>query len=95
MTEVIKKDKKKEAFDADKLRKSIEAAARESGISEEKAKEVTENVAKTVIEMAEKENEIETHVIRERILKELDSAEPAVSEAWRNYDKNKRKIENN
>jgi transcriptional regulator NrdR family protein len=95
VTEVIKKGKKKEAFDADKLRKSIEAAARESEISEEKAKEVTENVAKTVIEMAEKEKEIETHVIRERILKELDSAEPAVSEAWRNYDKNKRKLENN
>jgi transcriptional regulator NrdR family protein len=95
MTEVIKKDRKKEAFDADKVRKSIEAAARESGISEERAKEVTENVAKAVIEMAEKEKEIETSAIRKMILKELGSAEPAVSDAWRNYDKNRRRIENN
>ena len=95
MTKVIKKDKKKEAFDTDKLIKSIEAAARESEISEERAKEVTDNVAKTVIEMAEKEKEIETQSIRKMILKELDSAEPAVSEAWRNYDKNRRRIENN
>lgn len=87
MTEVIKRDGKKEPFDADKLRESIEAAVRESEISEERAKEVTEKVAETVIEMAEKENEIETYAIRERILKELDSAEPAVSEAWRNFDK--------
>jgi transcriptional regulator NrdR family protein len=95
VTEVIKKDKKREAFDADKLRKSIEDAARESGISEEKAREVTARVARIVIEMAEKEDEIEAHVLRERILKELDSVEPAVSEAWRNYDKTKRRIENN
>ena len=95
MTEVIKKDKKKEAFDADKLKKSIELAARESGISEERAKEVTENVAKTVIEMVEKEKEIETQSIRKMILKELDSAEPAVSESWRKYEKNRRRIENN
>ena len=95
MTKIIKKENKREAFDADKLRKSIEAAARESEISEERAKEVTDNVAKTVIEMAEKEKEIETQSIRKMILKELDSAEPAVSEAWRNYDKNRRRIENN
>jgi transcriptional regulator NrdR family protein len=95
VTKVIKKDKKKEAFDAEKLRKSIEAAARDSEISEERAKEVTGRVAKTVIERAEKEKEIGTQSIREMILKELDSAEPAVSEAWRNYDKNRRRIENN
>jgi transcriptional regulator NrdR family protein len=95
MTKIIKKDNKKEAFDADKLRKSIEAAARDSEISEERAKEVTDNVAKIVIEMVEKEKEIGTQSIRKMILKELDSAEPAVSEAWRNYDKKRRRIENN
>ena len=95
MTKIIKKDNKREAFDADKLRKSIESAARESEISEERAKEVTDNVAKTVIEIVEKEKEIETQSIRKMILKELDSAEPAVSESWRKYDKNRRRIENN
>jgi len=89
MTEVIKKDGRREPFDVAKLRRSIETAAREAGIPEERAREVVDRVASIAIEMAEKETEIESGAIRERVLSELDSIEPAVSQAWRNYDQNK------
>ena len=45
-----------------------------------------ERVAGTAIAMAEGETEVETSAIRERILSELDVIEPAVSQAWRDYD---------
>ncbi|MFH1337587.1 MAG: ATP cone domain-containing protein [Nanoarchaeota archaeon] len=89
MTKIIKRDGKREPFDADKLRRSIEAAARESKISDERARKVVERVARSVTKIAEKKREIETRAISERILKELDATEPAVSEAWRNFDKTK------
>ena len=89
MTEVIKKDQRREAFDAEKFRRSIESAAKEAGLAEEKVREVTDKVANPIIEMAEKETEIESRVLRERALSELDNVEPSVSQAWRNYDQTK------
>ncbi len=47
---------------------------------------MVEEVAATVIQMAEEKDEIATSEIKEKILSELDVVEPAVSEAWRKHE---------
>ena len=63
--EVIKKDGTKEPFDAEKIKKSIAAAAEEAGLSEERKNEVVEQVSAVVIKMAEEKEEIATSEITE------------------------------
>ncbi len=89
MTEVIKRDGRREAFSADKLRRSIEAAAKEARLPAARVGEVVDSVASVAMAMAQKETEIRTSVIRQTVLGELDRMEPAVSEAWRNFDRAK------
>ena len=89
--EVIKKDGTKEPFDAGKIRNSIAAAAQRTDLSEERQNEIVEEVAAIVIGTAEGKEEIATSEIREKILDELDSIEPAISEAWRKYDQEKKR----
>jgi len=84
--EVIKKDGTKELFDAEKIKNSILGAAQRTGLSEERKNEVAEQVAATVIQMAEGKDEIATAELKAKILSELDSVEPAISEAWRKYE---------
>ena len=84
--EVIKKDGAKEPFDAEKIKNSILGAAQRTDLSEERKNEVVEQVAATVIQMAEEKDEIATSEIKAKILSELDIVEPAVSEAWRKYE---------
>ena len=84
--EVFKKTGEKEPFDAEKIRKSISLAAEQAGLPEERRNEVVEEVIDTVLQMTEGKEEIATPEIRKKILSELDSLEPSVSEAWRKYD---------
>ena len=84
--EVIKKDGAKEPFDAEKIKNSILGAAQRTDLSEERKNEVVEEVAATVIQMAEEKDEIATSEIKEKILSELDVVESVVSEAWRKYE---------
>lgn len=83
---VIKKDGTKEAFDSEKIKNSIMASAKETDLSEERRKEVVDQVSSIVIQMAGEREEIEVSEIRDKILQELDSIEPSVSATWRNYE---------
>jgi len=91
MAEVIKKNGTKEPFDSEKIRKSIAGAVQRTNLSEERKNEVVEQVAAAVIPMIEDREEIETSEIRETILSELDRVEPAVANAWREYEGTKTK----
>lgn len=84
--EVIKKDGTKEPFDAEKIRKAIAAAAQRTELPEERKNEIVEQVTAKVVQMAEAKEEIATSEIRENIVRELDSAEPSVSEAWKKHE---------
>ena len=88
--EVIKKDGTKEPFDAEKIKNSIAAAAQRTDLPEERKNEAAEQVADTVIQMAEGKDEIATSEIKEKILSELDSVEPDVSAAWREHEEEKK-----
>jgi len=90
--EVIKKDGTKQPFDAEKIKEAISAAAQQANLSEERKNEVVEQVTATVVQTAEGKEEIATSEIREKILSELDSVEPAVSAAWRKHDQEKKVI---
>jgi len=90
--EVIKKDGTKEPFNPVKIRNSIVAAAQRTDLSEERQDEVAEEVTATVIEAAKEKEEITTLEIREKILDELDSIEPTVSDAWRKYEQEKKGV---
>ena len=84
--EVIKKDGTKEPFNSEKIKRSIMAAAEETDLSEEKRKEVVDQVSSIVLQMAGEKEEIEVSQIKDKILQELDSIEPSISKAWREYD---------
>jgi len=90
--EVIKRDGKRESFDAEKIRRSIAAAAELANLPEERKNEVVEQVSTLAIQMAEEKEVIATAEIREKILAELDRIEPAVSAAWRRYEQEKRGV---
>ena len=88
--EVIKKDGSKQPFDAEKIKNSIRAAASQAGLPEEKMNEVVEKVTLAAVSMADAKEEIASTEIKEKILSELDSVEPSVSDAWRKYDAEKK-----
>ena len=90
--EVIKKDGTKEPFDAEKIKNSILGAAQRTDLPEERKNEVVEKVAAAVIQMAEEKDEIATSELKAKILSELDSVEPAVSNAWRKYEQEKKTV---
>ncbi len=88
--EVVKKDGTKEPFDAEKIKSSIAGAALRTDLSEERRQEVVEQVASSVIQMAEEKEEVATSEIGENIVSELDKVEPAVSESWKKYNEEKK-----
>ena len=90
--EVIKKDGTKEPFDAEKIKNAILSACQRTGLSEERKHEVIDQVTANVIQMAEEKDEISTDELKSKILAELDSIEPAVSDAWRIYEQEKKTV---
>ena len=87
--EVIKMDGSKQPFDEGKIRKSIESAATEAGLAQERIVELVDQVSRVAIDVAGGKEEIATSEIKETILSELDRVEPGVSEAWRKHDQAK------
>jgi len=86
---VIKKDGEKEPFDAEKIKASITAAASKADLSEERKNEVVEQASEAAIQLAGEKEEIATSEIKAKILSELDTLEPSVSEAWRKHEQEK------
>lgn len=86
MADVIKRSGQREAFNSEKITNSIRKAAVDAGIRIDKKRKMIEGVAKKVTEMAEQKGQIETSALRDKILNELDKAEPKVAEAWRKFD---------
>jgi transcriptional regulator NrdR family protein len=86
---VIKKTGEKEPFDPMKIENSIRAAATDAGLPTERINELVSRVAKVVVDAVVDKNEVATSEIKTRILAELDEIEPAVADAWRQFDEAK------
>jgi len=87
MTYVVKRDNKRQRFDANKIQRSIRAAAREAKLPEARVKQLVKEVSKNIIDSALCEKEIRSVMLRASILNELDTAAPAVARAWRDFDR--------
>lgn len=83
---VIKKDGTKVPFDSEKIKSSVMAAASEAGLSEDEKSSLAEKVLDSVQVSLGGQEEVASSQIREKVLSELDTTAPAVSEAWRKYD---------
>ena len=86
---VIKRNGKKVAFNASKIRNSILKAAHEAGLSASRIKELTQDVAESVINEY-KNKKTKAIYLRKIILKGLDRKSRSVSNAWRRFDKKRR-----
>ena len=82
----IKKDGTKVPFESGKIKASIMAAALEAGLSEKESTDIAEKVLSLVTTTFGGQEEVTTSEIKEKVLSELDTMAPAVSEAWRKYD---------
>ena len=89
VSNVTKRDGSTEPFDAQKIRSSVESAAKEAGVGEARAGELTANIENSVRGKLEDMEEVSSSQIKEMILSELDTAEPSVSEAWRKHEQSK------
>ncbi len=84
--QVIKRDGTKEPFDGEKIRKAIEVNVMEVGLSEDRAKEVVEQVLDVVLKLANDKDEIATEELAGAVVAELEKIEPKAAEAWRKYE---------
>jgi len=87
MTNVVKADGSKAAFDMAKVRESISKAARDAGLKDEESSTLVESVSKDVQEAHNGEDTVSSSAIREEVLGMLDRLKPRVSRAWREYDR--------
>lgn len=88
-TQVIKKDGAKEPFNSEKIRRAIQFAANDAGLSPERANEIASRILITVLDFAATKDEIATSELREKIVSELDIIEPVTAKAWREHDQKK------
>jgi len=86
---VIKRDGTKEPFDAEKIKSSIRKAAQEAGLEPEKIESAVQQASQAAMSAAEAVEEIATSDLKNKVLATLDTVEPSVSQAWRNYEATK------
>lgn len=89
MGQVIKRSGKKQAFSSAKIRRAIDRAAREAGLSGGKRHELAQ-VAKHIIEKYMKRKLIKATEIRKSILRILDRRARGAAQAWRRFDRKRR-----
>ncbi len=87
MTDVIKRNGKKEPFKPQKLRKSIESAVSDSGSSITKQMKAIEHATQDAENLARDRTEISSEELRNEIVNDLESDAPQVAQAWRKYER--------
>lgn len=87
---VVKKDGTKEPFDGNKIRKALEATAKDTGLDVKQAGEVVKKVLGAIMLFVKTRDEVATSEIRDKILLELDRVAPVVAVGWRKYEETKK-----
>jgi len=87
MTDVIKRNGKKEPFRPQKLRKSIENAVTDAGFTVTDQMRTIEHATQDAENLARNRNEISTREIRNEVINDLESDAPEVARSWKNYEK--------
>jgi len=86
MKKVLKRKGYEEEFDPEKIKNSIEKAARDAKV--ENIFQIVEDVSRIAFEYCEDKDVIETQELRKLILDYLEEKYPEVKKAWEEYDKN-------
>lgn len=76
-----------EEFQIEKLRKSLENAARAAGYNEDQIFKVVEEISEYALEHVKDLESVDTQSMRTLILNRLDEIYPEVSSAWRKHDR--------
>jgi transcriptional regulator NrdR family protein len=87
MTDVVKRNGKKEPFKAQKLRKSIENAVSEAGFTITDQMKTIEHATQDAENLARNRNEISTKELRNEVINDLETDAPEVAQSWRKYEK--------
>ncbi len=90
MSVVIKRNGKQQEFNSNKIKSSIQKSSNDAGISASRTKEILDEVAKPVIDKYQNKK-VKTLYLRRIILRRLDRKSKSVANAWRRYDKKKRR----
>jgi transcriptional regulator NrdR family protein len=85
--QVQKREGYQEEFQVEKLRRSIENAAKEAGFPEDKVFQIVEEISSYVLENVKDLESVDTQSMRTLILNKLDETYPEVANVWRKYDK--------
>ena len=92
MGQVIKRGgKKKQVFNAAKIRYSIQKASRDARISPAKTKELVKEIGDAVIKQYKGKRVVKSIVLRRSILGRLGRRVKSVASAWRKYEKRRKK----
>jgi transcriptional regulator NrdR family protein len=86
MTEVRKRLGHTEAFDSNKIRRSIQKAVLDAGYSLDEKKELIEEVSNSIIEKSKEQREIDSKSIRRSILVNIEKIQPSIAQSWRRFD---------
>jgi transcriptional regulator NrdR family protein len=88
---VIKKNGDREAFSESKIKRAIEAAAKEARIPAERISGIAAEVSGNILKELTGTEEVSTQIIREKILEKLGKTERRVADAWLRYEETKRR----
>ena len=86
---VTKRDGSKVAFDQEKIKASVVAAAVDAELSNDQAASIAEEVSNLVSASFEGQEEVSSIEIAEKIVAELEISAPAAAEAWKKYEESK------
>lgn len=84
---VVKRDERREDFDESKLRRAIERAAERAKIDKDRAREISERVARDVRDNFRDRDDVRSDDIRKRVLNRLNSEERKIADSFRNFRK--------
>lgn len=90
MTDVIKRNGKREPFDEEKVRNSIENTVKQAGEDVEKRKKLLDNTMADVNDLVKNKKEIGTEDIRNVVLDNFENEwvgdQVPMARVWRNYE---------
>lgn len=89
MLEVIKQNGLREAFDENKVKKAVLNASYDAGLYEERAVALSEKALERIDFYCRERTDVSSVELRKEILNLLDFEEPAVANAWRNFEEKK------
>lgn len=87
MSMVVKRNRSLQEFDSGKIRRAVEAAARDAGLPEMRVRDLVESVSRKAVLKYQWEPELSSSALRDEILRLMDESEPSASRRWRNFER--------